>query len=140
MFLFAIPVREVNSSLWLLQIFRNISSCMGSRILCNFLGSALSHYRSAAISTLRTDINNIIRGLDHIQIMLNYYNGISTVRKSAQNLHQLLHICKMQSGRRFIQNLDRLASAALTKLCRQLDTLCFSSGKRSGRLSKTNIG
>ena len=123
-----------------LQIFRNITSCIRSWVFRHFFRCPFCNNCSPAISAFRSDINYIISGLDHVQIVFNYNNCISTIRKSSQNLHQFLNICKMQSGGRLIQNINSLTCTALTQLCSQLNTLCFSAGKSGGRLSKTNIG
>ena len=70
-----------------------------------------------------------------------YHNdGISAVRQPPEYLHQLVDICKVQTCRRFIQNIDRLSRAALRELRRQLDALCLAAGELRAGLSETNIG
>ena len=51
-----------------------------------------------------------------------------------------MHIRKMQTCGRLIQNVDSLTCAALAQLCGKLDPLCLSSGKLCGRLSQPDIG
>ena len=46
----------------------------------------------------------------------------------------------MQTGRRFIQNVDGLSGSSSGKLCRQLDTLRLASGQLCGRLAQLDIG
>ena len=50
-----------------------------------------------------------------------------------------MHIGKMQSRRRLVQNIDCLSRTSLTQLCCQLDTLGFSAGQSRRRLSQTDI-
>ena len=78
-------------------------------------------------------------GLDDIQIVLDYHNGISTLCKPMQNLDQLLHVCKMQSGRGFVQNIDRPSGAPSGQLRCQLDPLRFAAGQLRRRLSQLDI-
>ena len=81
-----------------LQIFRNITSCIRSWVFRHFFRCPFGNNCSPAISAFRSDINYIISGLDHVQIVFNYNNCISTIRKSSQNLHQFLNVCK---GKRY---------------------------------------
>ena len=50
-----------------------------------------------------------------------------------------MHIRKMQSSCRFIQDIHRFSGAALTQFRRQFDPLRFSSRQCGGWLSKTNV-
>ena len=43
--------------------------------------------------------------------MLDNNYGISTVTKSAKNIHQTMNIGEMKSGRRFIQNVPSVSSS-----------------------------
>ena len=61
--------------------------------------------------------------------MLNNDDSISALRQPVENLDQLMHIGKMQSGRRLVKNINRLSGAASAEFCRQLDTLSFTAGQ-----------
>ena len=50
-----------------------------------------------------------------------------------------MHICKMKSGCRFVQNVHCLPSASPAQFSCKLDPLCFTAGKGCRRLAKTNI-
>lgn len=82
----------------------------------------------------------MIRRLDHIQIVLNDHNGVSSFRQTAQDFDQLVDIRKVQSCGRLIQDIDRLSGTALAEFCGKLDTLCFSSRKSGGGLTQADIG
>ena len=55
--------------------------------------------------------------------MLNDHHRIAAVRQPAEDINQLVHIRKMQSRGRLIQDIDGLARAALGQFGCQLDTL-----------------
>ena len=105
---------------------------MGDRIVAATL-------LSAAVSAFRSDINDVIRRFDHIQIVLDHHHRISALCQSVQNLHQFVHICKMQSCGGFVQNIDRPARTLSGKFRGKLHTLSLSAGKLRGRLSQFNI-
>ncbi len=67
-------------------------------------------------TAFRFHVDDIIGSLYNIQIMLDNNYGISTVTKSAKNIHQTMNIGEMKSGRRFIQNVDRLSGSTSGKL------------------------
>ena len=71
--------------------------------------------------------------------MFDHYNRIAICRESAQDFRQLVHICKMKSGCRFVQNVHCLPSASPAQFSCKLDPLCFTAGKGCRRLAKTNI-
>ena len=71
--------------------------------------------------------------------MLNDHHGIPAIRKSVKNFHQLMHVRKMKSRGRFIQNIYCFPCAAPAQLRGQLNSLCFSPRKCGGRLPKLHI-
>ena len=113
--------------LWF-QIFLYILSCVGNRALRHFFRRSLGNHRTALVSAFRTDIDQVVGRLNHIQVMFNNDNGIAPVRQSAQNLDQLVDIGKMEASRRLIQNVDRLSGTPLAQLRGQLDTLGLTAG------------
>lgn len=108
------------------RIFRDIFdifSGVGYRALGHFLRRSARNHGSAAVSALRSDINNIVRRLDDIQIVFDDNDGISALGQAVQNLHQFVDIRKMKSRRRLVENVDRfpvprrLSSAASLIRC-----------------------
>ena len=77
----------------------------------NLLWRPLCNHRSAAVAALRANVNNIIRSLNHVKVMLNHDNRVSALCNPLQNFHKLVHIGKMQSRRRLVQNINRPARA-----------------------------
>ena len=49
------------------------------------------NHRSAPLTALWSNVNNIIRRLYHIQIVLNHHNGIAPLCKTVQNINQLMY-------------------------------------------------
>ena len=72
--------------------------------------------------------------------MLDDNYRIASVRQSVQYLHQLVHILKMQSCGRLIQNIYRLTGTSPGEFGCQFDTLCLTSGQGGGGLSQLHIG
>ena len=138
-----VTVRILNSYQYFLlggvQIPLYIFPRIGYRVLCHFLRRALRDYSSTALAAFRSDINEVIGGLDDVQVMLDDNNCVSAVGQSAQDLHQLMNIRKMQAGGRLIQNVDSLSGSAAAQFCGQLDSLCLTAGQLGRRLPQTNV-
>ena len=64
-------------------------------MLCNFFRSTAGYNRSAAVTAIRSHVNNIVCRLNDIQVMLNHNNGISVIGQTLQDLYQLVYISKM---------------------------------------------
>ena len=107
---------------------RNVFPGVGNGISCHFLGSTFCNDRTSTVTSLGTDVDDVVRRLNHIQIMLNHHQGIACICQSMEDFHQLMNICKMQSCGGFVQNVDGLSGTSLGKLSGKLDTLGLSSG------------
>ena len=71
--------------------------------------------------------------------MFDYNNRISVICQTPQDLRQFMHIRKMKSCRRLIQNIHSFSCTPFTKFRCQLNALCFTSGQFCRRLSETDI-
>ena len=85
----------------------------------------------AAASALRPKVNDPVSRLDDVQVVFNHHDGIALVAQLVQNFQQLLNIGKVQTGGRFIKDIQRLPGTAFGQLARQLDALCFAAGEGS---------
>jgi hypothetical protein len=58
------------------------------------------------VTTLGTQVDHIVCGLDHIQMMLNYYYRVVGFHRPAEAFQQAFDVGKMQSRRGLIQDLQ----------------------------------
>ena len=71
--------------------------------------------------------------------MLNDDDRIAAVHEPLQDDEQLVDVRRMQSRRRLIEDVERLAGAALRQLGRELHALCLAARKCCRGLSETNV-
>ena len=71
--------------------------------------------------------------------MLNHKDGVSLIDKPLNDFHKLLYVRKVQSRRRLVHNIKRLARRNTRKFICKFDALCFAAGKCQCRLSKLNV-
>ena len=60
--------------------------------LYDLFRSTLCDHGTAAVAAFRSHINDIVCGLDHIQIMLDDNYRIAAVCQSVEDFHQLMHL------------------------------------------------
>src|SRR6201984_2723641 len=73
----------------------------------NVLRRTLGNARPAINTALWPQVDDPIRGLNHLEVMLNDDQSISLVPKLYEDIEQLADICEMKPGRRFIQDIHR---------------------------------
>ena len=83
---------------------------------------------TAAAAPFGTEVDEVVRRLDDVQVVLNNDNSIAAVDEELQNIHEVVNILAVQARRRFIQDIKGPARAAFGQFRRQLDALRFTSG------------
>ena len=81
----------------------------------------------------------MIRLQNDVEVMLDHQGGVALIHQPLDYLHQLFDIRKMQSRRRFIQNVERLSRRAFGKFMRELYALRFAAGQGKRRLPEFDI-
>ena len=71
--------------------------------------------------------------------MFNHEQRAPGINQRTEGRQQLVNVFKVQAGRRFIKDIQRLRAGTLGKMCREFDALRFTTGKRGSRLSQTQI-
>src|SRR5262245_34903854 len=109
---------------------------LGSR---NLFRWSLRDDLAASIATFRSELDDPIGVLDHIEIWLDHGHGISRLYQSIQHIQQPLYIGEMKSGRRFIQNVHGASGRTFRQFARELDSLCLATGECRGRLAQFDV-
>ena len=95
--------------------------------LRDLLGGAGGNDGPAAVASLGSHVDDIVRGLDDIEIVLNDNGGVAALDEFAQDLCQLGDIVEMETGGGLIQDIDGLSGALSGEFRRQLDALGLAS-------------
>ena len=85
-------------SLFLYQQLFQILTGKGSFALRNLLRRAAAYHRTAAVTALRTQINDMIRSFYDIKVMFNDDDGIARIHKFLQNLNELFYIIGVKNS------------------------------------------
>ena len=95
----------------------------------DLLGSAGGDNGTARISALRPQVDNIIRGLDKIEIVFYYYYGVPGIDKPLKHAAKLVYILGVEPRSRLVKYIQGFAGGYPRKLRRQLYPLRLTSGK-----------
>ena len=81
---------------------------IGPRIRHHLLRRPLRHNLPAAHATLRPQINNPVRHLDHIEVVFDHHHRIALVDQPVQHFEEFADVFEMQPGGRLIEDVERL--------------------------------
>ena len=85
---------------------------MRSFALCDGFWRTGDEDFAAPTAAFRSQVDNPVSGFDHVEIVLNYHNGIALIAQFMQYVEQLLNIGEVQTGGRLVENIPRLPGAA----------------------------
>lgn len=85
---------------------------MRSFALCDGFWRTGDEDFAAPTAAFRSQVDNPVSGFDHVEIVLNYHNGIALIAQFMQYVEQLLNIGEVQTGGRLVENIQRLPGAA----------------------------
>ena len=91
--------------------------------LCDLLGRAARDQSAAAVAALGTEIEDIIRDLDDVKVVLDDDDRVPRVHELLQHIHKPVHIRDVQAGRRLVEDIERAACGAAGELRGELDAL-----------------
>src|SRR5215813_6897691 len=79
----------------------------------NVFRSPFRDNTSPSFTALRSQIDDPVRALDNVQIVLDHHYGVSERHELVKNIEQLSHVLEVKSRRRLVQNVDRPSGRAL---------------------------
>ena len=96
---------------------------MRRRTAGDFLGGAGCHDRATLGATLGAEVNNVVRALDYVQIMLDHQQRIALIPQLEKHVQQFGHVVEMQAGRWLVENIKRPSGGFAAQFGCQLDPL-----------------
>src|SRR5579883_1367893 len=75
----------------------------------HLLGSARGHNPASVFAAVRSQIDDPVRALDHVEIMLDHEHRVAQIHKLLQHFEQLANVIEMQPGRRLVEHVESFA-------------------------------
>jgi hypothetical protein len=105
----------------------------------NPFGFSRENERASGVPALRADVDEVVGVGDDVEIVFDGDDGIPFLDETVQDVEELGDVGKMESGRRFVQNIEGFGGRTLREVERELYALRFASGKGRCRLSEGNV-
>src|SRR6185312_12133137 len=98
------------------------------------------HEVAAAVASFLAEIDDPVRGLDHVGIVFDHQDGVALLDEGIERCQQLADIMKMQPRGGFIENeQDMPLGPALAEKGGQFYPLSFPTRKRVRRLAEFDV-
>ena len=113
----------------------------GIRVLCrsNLFRSAGGHYASPVISSLRSEVNYIIRAFYHLKVVLYHYYAVAGVDKPVKNVEEFSYVVDVKSDRGLVKDVEDVVFFFFREFPGYLYPLGLSSRQRCCGLSEPQI-
>src|SRR5512138_1074467 len=116
-----------------------IAASVRGLVRCDLLGRPRRDDCAAAVSALGTEIDDPVRRLDDIQVVLDHDDTAAFVAQTLQHAEQLFDVVEVQPSGGLIKNVERPSGRAFRELLRELYALCFAARQRRRVLAESNI-
>ena len=89
------------------------------------LRRALRYQPATVLSALWPKVDQPVSAADHVHVVLDDDDRVAEIGEPMQHVQELLHVVKVQSGRRFVEQVERTSCLALRKFAREFNALKF---------------
>src|SRR5579884_2645278 len=109
------------------------------RVRRDLLRRAGRHDRAAAVAALGAEVDHVVGGLDHVEVVLDDQHGVAHADETLQHFEQLVDVGEVESGRRLVEHVERPARRAARQLGRELDALRLAARELRRRLAHLDV-
>ncbi len=85
---------------------------------------------AAVVAGFGPDVDDPIGGLDDVEIVLDDDDRVAQIDQAIEHVEQLGDIVEVQAGRRFVEQIERVAGIGPGEFGGQLHALRFAAGER----------
>ena len=88
------------------------------------LRRAGGHDLAAGVAAFRPEVDDVVGGLDHVEVVLDQHHGVAGVHEAVQRFQQPLDVGQVQARGRLVEDVDGvLRTLQLAQLRGDLDAL-----------------
>src|SRR3954471_22312484 len=117
------------------QVLAGVAATCGG----DLLGRAFGHRPAPTRAAFRPHVDQPVRRLDHLEIVLDDDHRVARVDQRVQHLQQLPDVLEMQAGGRLVQDVDGLARGAPAQFLGELDPLRLPARQRGRLLADMDV-
>ena len=109
------------------------------RIVRDFLGRALRDELAALLAALRADVEQVVRALHEVEVVLDDEDGVAVIDEAVQDLYEFPHVLVVEADGRFVEEVDGPLKAGTEELARDLHALRLAARERRRRLAELEV-
>ena len=87
------------------------------------LGRTFGDDEAAAATAFRTEVDDPVGGLDHVEIVLDDEHGVALVDQSVQHVQQPTDVFEVQTGCWFVEDIEGVPGGSTREFGRELHSL-----------------
>src|SRR3546814_7824551 len=80
-----------------------------------------------------------VRGLDHVQVVLDHYDRVAVGAQLVQHREQVFDVVEVQAGGGLVEDVKRAPCVPSGQLLRQFHALRLAAGQRGRRLAELDV-
>ena len=107
--------------------------------LRDFFGCPGGDDLSAFLSSLRTDVDDVVRAFDHLNVVLDNNERMPRFNEALENADEARDVVEVQTGRRLVKEKQRGFGFGVGEMCGQLEPLRFAPGEEAGGLPESQV-
>src|ERR1700723_999988 len=116
-----------------------IMSRVRSLVRRNLLRRSDRDDAAAVVPAFGSQIHDPVGRLDDVQIVFDHDDRVALIAQALQYHQQLWDVGEVQTGGRFIENVERASGGALRKFLRQFHPLRLAAGERGCALTQPHV-
>src|SRR6185503_2227052 len=93
----------------------------------NFFRGTGSDYATPMFPTFGSEIDDVVRALDDVEIVFDYQDRVSERDQALQHIQQFVHVGEVKPGRGLIENIDSSSGRSLRQFLGEFDSLRLSA-------------
>ena len=105
----------------------------------NLAGRAGRDHAPAAVAAFRTEVDDPVGGLDHLQVVLDHHHRVAALHQRVQHLQELAHVVEVEARRGLVEDVEGAPGGAARELLGELDPLRFPARERGRLLAHLDV-
>ena len=101
---------------------------VGFRVAGHFFRGARGHEFAAAVAAFRAQVDEVVRGLDDLQVVFDDDDRVAFVHQAVEHQEQLFDVRQMQPGGGLIQDVEGAAGGPLAQFPGEFEALGLAAG------------
>jgi hypothetical protein len=101
--------------------------------------SPLRHETASPLAPFRPEIDDVIRRLDNVEVVLDDHDRIAVIHELVQDVEQLVSVIEVQPGRWLVEDVKSAAGPAARELLGELHALRLATAQSGRRLPQLDV-